>query len=232
MTSTLALPSILPGELHEQGMAIPPDLTFEAWEAALRNAEWIERASPWWVVDLVAFGRAKFDEEYTQALPDAIEDADGFHQAKLRQAEWMADRWPPSTRVPEQSYSAHRTVAKLNRDDAVALLEMTDADGRRLTVRELIKRVDGVEQAILGKAVTSSGAPVVPSDDLVWHPTRADLVAGVLEALELRLAGMSKRNAVGFEAGALWAWMYAEALDCFKQDEPARRPAHPGGGEE
>lgn len=49
MMSALTLPSLLPGQLHEQGLTgIPADLTFEAWEAALRNAEWIERASPWW----------------------------------------------------------------------------------------------------------------------------------------------------------------------------------------
>jgi hypothetical protein len=129
MTVAIALPSLLPGELRAQGMVIPPDLSFEAWETALRNAEWIERASPWWVVDLVAFGRVKFHEDYTQALPDAIEDADGFHQAKLRQAEWMADRWPASTRVPDQSYSAHRAVAKLDHLDAVALLQR-DRQGR------------------------------------------------------------------------------------------------------
>jgi hypothetical protein len=174
MTTALTLPSLLPGELRAQGMVIPPDLSFEAWETALRNAEWIERASPWWVVDLVAFGRVKFHEDYTQALPDAIEDADGFHQAKLRQAEWMADCWPASTRVPDQSYSAHRAVAKLDHLDAVVLLHETDREGRRLTVRALSKRADEIEESKRGRSVDATGTPVEDAE-LPWHATIDDL---------------------------------------------------------
>jgi hypothetical protein len=160
VTTALALPSLLPGRLHENGMEIPPDLDFETWESVLRNAEWIERASPWWVVDLVAYGRDKFHEDYSQALPDAVEDVDGFHRAKLAQAEWMADRWPPSTRVLGQSYSAHRAVAKLDRADAVALLHETDKDGRRLPVRVLARRADEIEESIRGQAIQVDGTPV------------------------------------------------------------------------
>lgn len=48
MTTALTLPTLLPGRLRENGLDIPVDLDFDAWEAALRNAEWIERAAPWW----------------------------------------------------------------------------------------------------------------------------------------------------------------------------------------
>lgn len=219
MTSALALPALLPGQLRDNGMDIPPDLTFDAWETALRNAEWIEAASPWWVVDLVAFGRATFAEDYSQALPDAIEDADGFHQAKLRQAEWMADRWPASTRVTGQSYSAHRAVAKLNRPDAVALLGETDKDGRRLTVRALAKRADEVEASIQGRAVTADGAPADPADDLTWHPSRADLVEACRSRLEIKLSEMSASRRSSFEAGWLAAHVEADALGCFRRSE-------------
>ena len=218
MTTVLALPSLLPGQLHEQGMAIPADLTFEAWEAALRNAEWIERASPWWVVDLVAFGRAKFHEDYSQALPDAIEDADGFHQAKLRQAEWMADRWPPGTRVPGQNYSAHRAVAKLSKPDAVALLQEMDKDGRRLTVRALTKRADELEASIQGKAVDANGTPVEPAGDLPWRPTKEQLTDEARLVLEVRLSEMGARHRVGFESGWLAALVYADCLEAFVRD--------------
>ena len=213
MTTALALPTLLPGELHEQGLVVPPDLSFEDWEAALRNAEWIERASPWWVVDLVAYGREKFHEDYSQALPDAVEDTDGFHQAKLRQAEWMADCWPASTRVPGQSYSAHRAVAKLNRDDAIALLEATDADGRRLTVRELVKRAGGVEQAIQGRAVDATGAPI-DTADLPWTPDLSDLSDEARAALEARAPKGRLRSA--YLEGALWALVWAGVEGAFQ----------------
>lgn len=213
----LVLPSILPGELHENGMVIPADLSFDAWEAALRNAEWIERASPWWVCDLVAFGRAKFHEDYSQALPDAIEDADGFHQAKLKQAEWMADRWPRGTRVPGQSYSAHRAVAKLDRPDAVSLLHEKNKDGRRLTVRVLARRADEIEESIKGHAVTAAGGLLSTPEPLVWVPQKADLTDEARSELDRRLAGIGKRHVIGYERAWLDCLLYTEQRDCFKE---------------
>lgn len=210
-------PMLLRCELMEQGLTIPADLTFDEWQATLERAEWIEHASPWWVVDLLAFGRATFHEEYSQALPDAIEDPDGVRQSKLKQAEWMADRWPKNTRVPEQSYSAHRAVAKLNRDDAVALLEATDADGKRLTVRELMKRADAVEESRRGTAVDAAGTPI-EEPDLGWHPTKEQLVSECRVALEVRLSEMGSRHRVGFEAGWLAALVWADHLSAFQRD--------------
>jgi hypothetical protein len=215
VTTALALPSLLPGRLHENGMDIPPDLDFETWESVLRNAEWIERASPWWVVDLVAYGRDKFHEDYSQALPDAVEDVDGFHRAKLAQAEWMADRWPPSTRVLGQSYSAHRAVAKLDRADAVALLHETDKDGRRLPVRVLARRADEIEESIRGQAIQVDGTPVDTEPPLIWVPQKSDLTDEVREALEQRLAGMGKSYRVGYERGAIDMLVWADVRDCF-----------------
>lgn len=217
MSTALALPSLLPGELREQGMVIPPDLSFEDWEAALRNAEWIERASPWWVVDLVAFGRAAFAEDYSQALPDAIEDADGFHQAKIRQAEWMADCWPAATRVTGQSYSAHRAVATLPKPDAVALLHETDKDGRRLPVRVLIRRAAEIEESIQGRAVDADGVCLAESEPLVWVPTRADLTDDAREVLDQRLSGIGKRHAIGYERAWLDCLVWTHQEDAFKE---------------
>lgn len=123
MSAALALPTFLPGRLFDQGMEVPADLTYEQWEDALHRAEWLERASPWFVVDLVAWGKARFGESYSQAFPDAFEDPGGARRAKLIQADWMADRWPASTRVKTASYTHHRIVAKLDRSEAVALLQ-------------------------------------------------------------------------------------------------------------
>ena len=214
MTTSLALTTFLPGRLLDNGMEIPPDLSFEEWEESLHRAIWLERASPWFVVDLVAFGREKFHEDYTQALPDAIEDADGFHQAKLKQAEWMATRWPPGTRVPEQSYSAHRAVAKLNQPDALALLHETDKDGRRLSVRVLSRRADEVEGARLGGAQTIDGE-VIASADL--PPTKEDLTDEARAPLEVRLSEMSSRMRPGFEAGWVAALVWSGVDGAFKE---------------
>lgn len=55
--TALATRAILPGELHEDGLVLPPDLTFEAWAEALARAEWLERASPWWCYQIGECGK-------------------------------------------------------------------------------------------------------------------------------------------------------------------------------
>lgn len=166
-----ALPSLLPGQLHETGIDLPPNLTFDEWAASLRNAEWIEAASPWWVVSLVEYGR-RFNEDISQAFPTFEEDPTGIRQAKLKQASWMASAWPEGTRVPGMSYSHHRTVAHLDRPEAQALLRealaATDEDGnsRPWSTRELKRRVDDRDRAVPADAIVVDAEPVLWPADL------------------------------------------------------------------
>lgn len=126
MTTALALPGLLRCELREYGLHIPADLSFEEFEQELERSLWLEEASPWFKVDLIAFGWDKWGEDASQALPTREEDPRGQKQAKLKQAAWMAPVWPPAARVHGISYTHHRLateMAQKDRREAVALLE-------------------------------------------------------------------------------------------------------------
>lgn len=170
MSTALARQIGLPGQIHVQGLIIAREMTFDEWEAALRMAEFMEAASPWVTVDLVAYGEARFGEDASQAYPTAEDDPTGERQAKLKQAGWMASRWPPEARVQGASYTHHRLVAKLDRDEARGLLVAATHGG--WSTRDLAREVKARELALPAE---SSPAPSCAAD-VPFRPTLADLL--------------------------------------------------------
>lgn len=176
MSTDLVPRAGLPGRLLDNGYVPAPDLTFPELFGALEMAEMIEAASPWWVVDAVSELEARFPHEYHQMLPESDHGPEGVRKAKLKQAGWMADRWPRGTRVPSMSFTHHRIVAKLDRAEAVGLLtvaaEAKDADGnaRPWSTRELadeVKARAGAIPADSGEPPTCAADRPLALDDLL-----------------------------------------------------------------
>lgn len=167
MTTMLAPRTGLIGTPLSDGLVLPDDLTFDEWRGALDHADMIVESSPWWVADLMAYGAARFGEEHSHALPTAEEDPSGVKQSRLKQAAWMADRWPRGTRVTGMSYTHHRIVAKLDRPERVALLEQAATE--KLSTRELVRRVEEHEASITlpAASVCAADAPWPTLDDLL-----------------------------------------------------------------
>jgi hypothetical protein len=100
MTTALAPRAILPGELREDGITLPADLTFEDWRETVNNAEWLDRASPWILADVLTYGEQKWGEDHSDALPTFEEDPTGQRQSRMKQAAWMGRRFPPGSGGP------------------------------------------------------------------------------------------------------------------------------------
>lgn len=213
MTTSLAPRTGLPGDLLEQAYVLPPDLSYDEWRDVLALAEHIEAASPWWVVDAVAFGEAKFGEQATHAFPTREDDPTGARQSKLKQAAWMAQKYPRNQRVPGLSYTHHRAAAELEPDERLGLLEY--AAREHLSTRELIALVKERQHAVAGSVVA---AETTCAADQVWVPAVADLAPDARAALEFKAATTAGvRDRESFAAGFLAALHWVEASDCFER---------------
>lgn len=213
MSMLLAPRTGLPGDLLEQAYVLPPDLSYDEWRDVLALAEHIEAASPWWVVDAVAFGEAKFGEQATHAFPTREDDPTGARQSKLKQAAWMATKYPRNQRVPGLSYTHHRAAAELEPDERRGLLEY--AAREHLSTRELIALVKERQQAVEGVVVASETGCAA---DQVWVPAVSDLTDEARAALEFKAATTAgARDRASFAAGWLAALQWADATDCFSR---------------
>lgn len=143
--------------------------TFEQWESALQWCQQVEKASPWWVGDLIEMGDARWGEKYAQAL-----DHTTYSEQALRDIAYVARSVAPETRRPEVSFTHHREVAAL--PPAQQTVWLHKAETENLTAAQLRLRIK-VEKA------ETEGAAVE-----LWLMVKCDSVAEQDELAE-RLRG-------------------------------------------
>lgn len=229
MTVELAPQTGLPGRFLDDGYILPAGLPFERWCEIVGTLQIMERSVKWWVGDALLYGEAAYGEMASQAFPDAFSGTP-YAEATLRAAMWVSERFPRGTRVEQLTWTHHRVVAELPPIEARRLLMAAlspVAEGKpSLSTRQLIDLRDRHKRQFEDHAAT----PEEPS--LVFVPQLSDLTDEMREMFERRAAGVGKRHAIGYERGFLDGLLVSGVDGVFKQDEPARRPAHPGGGEE
>ena len=108
----------LPAAVRIQGR--PP---VEEWMGPLQFALWCQKASPWWIGDMLNAGDALFGEAFSQAC-------EGFISGdQLQRYESVARRVPAENRNPRLSWSCHASVARLNGPGQRKLLAQAERNG-------------------------------------------------------------------------------------------------------
>lgn len=95
----------------------------EEWAGPMQFALWCQRASPWWIGDLLNSGDANFGEAFSQVCEGSISGD------QLQRYESVARRVPPRNRCPDLSWSAHAVVARLNDQDQREMLDRASKHG-------------------------------------------------------------------------------------------------------
>lgn len=217
MTTTLAIREGLIGTPTANGLLLPPDLTLEEWASAIRLADHLVAASPWWLADLLVYGEDTYGEEHSQALPDADEDPLGASQARMKQAAWMGRVYPRNTRVPGASYTHHRVVADLPPVERRRLLDRVASSaeaGTPISTRDLARQAKQRQDELAGRVVDAAGVPV-ETVDLVWSPTEAELTEDARRGLAAWAPQGRLRSA--WMAGAIRALVWAECREAFRR---------------
>ncbi len=118
-------PSISVGkfEFTPTSIVISDQPGVEQWATPLRFALWCQRASPWWIGDLLCQGDARFGEMFSQVCEGEVS------AEMLQRYESVARRVPPENRRDGLSWSAHAAVARLACDDQQTMLARAEASG-------------------------------------------------------------------------------------------------------
>ncbi len=123
----------LPSAVKVQGR--PP---IGEWAGPLQFALWCQRASPWWIGDLLNAGDESFGEAFSQVCEGHVSGD------QLQRYESVARRVPPENRHPNLSWSAHAVVARLPHDQQRKMLKLADENGwSSEELRRQIRRTTG-----------------------------------------------------------------------------------------
>jgi len=108
------------------------------WKGPLQFALWCQRASPWWIGDMINRGEDIFGEEFGEVCGDTLSTEMVSRYASV------ARRVPPQNRRASLSWSAHAAVARLpHAQQRRMLLEAErqgwNSDDLRKQVQQLVK---------------------------------------------------------------------------------------------
>ena len=95
----------------------------EDWAQPLLYALWCQRASPWWIGDLLNAGDERFGEAFSQVCQGHVS------AEMLQRYESVARRVPRENRSPSLSWSAHAAVARLPYKDQRMMLRQAEENG-------------------------------------------------------------------------------------------------------
>jgi hypothetical protein len=118
----------LPAAVRVQG-----EPALMAWSGPLQFALWCQRASPWWIGDLLNAGDDRFGEAFSQVCDGQISGD------QLQRYESVARRVPAANRRPALSWSTHAVVARLSPEGQREMLDRAEQHG--WTSEELRKQV-------------------------------------------------------------------------------------------
>ncbi len=113
-----------PFELTKTGVIVAGEPTFEEWEAAFTWAQQVEKASPFWVGDLIEYGEHRYGEKYAQAL-----DLTTASYGTLANAAYVARNVQISRRRENLPFAMHQEVAPLPAAEQDVWLDKCEAEG-------------------------------------------------------------------------------------------------------
>jgi Asp-tRNA(Asn)/Glu-tRNA(Gln) amidotransferase C subunit len=124
------------------GVIITQEPTYAEWSAATVWSQSVEKASPFWIGDLLQWGEAKFGEKYTQALA-----ATGSAIGTLMNIASVAEKVPAERRHPDMTFTHHVEVAPLKPDEQTEWLDKAEVENwTSKELRHQIKVAKAVEK--------------------------------------------------------------------------------------
>jgi hypothetical protein len=133
--------AVLKGELTKTAFIIPPGLAYDEWAEMLPPLIAMAQASMWWVGDALLYGEFTYGDKYLQAV-----EATGYAASTLKNAQWVADRFPPEERDDRLTHSHYVKAAGLEKSVRTDLLRRAADEG--MSVGE----VAGRAKALAAKA--------------------------------------------------------------------------------
>jgi len=123
------------------GVLITQEPTYDEWNAAAAWAQNVEKASPFWIGDLLQWGEAKFGEKYSQALA-----ATGCTIGHLMNIACVAKQIPPERRHPDLTFTHHQEVLGLPEVQQTEMLDKAEVENWSVKeLRHQIKVAKAVE---------------------------------------------------------------------------------------
>lgn len=202
--------------LTDTGLEVSGQPTFAEHESVGEFIRRVHKASPWWVVDWLAYAesRAEWRERREQLV-----DAGVYAEKTIRNMEYIGRRLPKSRRRDNIDFTLHAEVASLEPAEQEEFLDRVEEEGlSRIELRKEI-RAHKRTAIIEGQAVLEGMYRVLYADPPWLYSDSGPTADGSLAKAERHFPGMTPEAlaALPVEAHALpdsvlWMWSTSSFL--------------------
>ena len=112
-----------PFQFRPASVSVRGKPALDEWKGPLQFALWCQRASPWWIGDMINDGEDLFGEEFSQVCGGTLSTE------MLSRYASVARRVPRENRRPALSWSAHAAVARLESAEQRRMLREAERHG-------------------------------------------------------------------------------------------------------
>lgn len=180
-------------QLYTNGCVFKEEIEFDEWEKLGNMLFTMSGAMLWYVGDWVNFGEKKFGEKYSQAL-----EITKYDYGTLRNAAYVAARYPIVERHPNLSWRHHADCARFETADRKQILDMAESQGMSsVQLREFLhKQFPSAYKQVTNASVTTfdgwyAGYKKVIPPELLQHPDLEHLMKDAWLAGQKSLDGAS-----------------------------------------
>lgn len=191
------------------GLAFDADTPIEVWAPLTARLIVQSKRIEFALADAINFGELAYGDLYAQWVEET-----GLTKRSLQNIARVGRAIEPARRRAALSFSHHAEVASLPRDEQESLLEAAERSG--MTRYDLRDAARERRRELEDRAATPEPSPAEESH--VWIPQRSDLTDESRADLDVRLAGIGKRHAIGYERAWLDCLLYTDQRDSFRPE--------------
>lgn len=142
----------LHGTMTATGYELPDGLSFDEWAAEGTVLLSMARSCMWWVGDWIRYGEQRYGEMYAQAI-----ETTGLGYQTVRNAVWVAERYPIEERRAGLAFEHHVRAASLEMSVRTDILDKAEANGwTTRDVADEVRRIKAHGKVLEAKLVAGA----------------------------------------------------------------------------
>ena len=119
----------------ETSLELPENLPISDYYEAGTKIHSLHKSTSWLLADLLQYGDVHYGEQFSQVVSDW-----GYRPETLRNALYVARRWPKQRRRKELTFAHHQAVSSVDEAVADEMLEIAVKNGYSVKELRVLKR--------------------------------------------------------------------------------------------
>ena len=122
-------------QVTETSLELPEGLAINDYIEAGSKIHSLHKSTSWLLADLLSYGESHYNDQFSQVVEEW-----GYRPETLRNALYVANKWPKHRRRKELTFAHHQTLSSVDPEIADKMLEIAAVNGYSVAELRVLKR--------------------------------------------------------------------------------------------